>query len=50
MKRYIHVEYCRSISELTTFLEKLQPEQIISITEKNGYTVVWYSDKEYSWQ
>lgn len=48
--KYIHTKYCPKISDLSDFLRTLYPQQIVAITERVGYTVVWKSNKEYSWQ
>jgi uncharacterized protein YpbB len=47
---YIHTEFCSDISDLSKFLKKLKPEELITVTQRTGYTVIWKSDKEYDWR
>ena len=46
-KRYIHVSYCSDLNNLRKRLDSLNPNDIIAITEGNGYTVVYKSDSDY---
>lgn len=43
---FIHTDYLRDLQALRDFLKKLSPDELISITENVGYTVIWKSNKE----
>jgi hypothetical protein len=44
---HIHVKFCSRLIELATFLEKITPEELITVTEGSGYTVIWKSNDRY---
>jgi cephalosporin hydroxylase len=44
---FIHIKYCSDLVELRNFLKKISPDQLITVTEKIGYTVIWNSDEEH---
>lgn len=46
-KKYTHVSYCSDLTSLRKRLKSIHPNDIIAITETNGYTVVYRSDSEY---
>lgn len=43
---HIHRKYCFNTTELDEFLKKLTPDELITIIDNDGYTIVWKSDKE----
>ncbi|MET3505439.1 hypothetical protein ABMB67_001528 [Halalkalibacter oceani] len=45
--RYIHTKYCCDISDLRDFLRKLHSEELVTVTQEVGYTVIWKSDEKY---
>jgi len=49
-KHHLLTEYCSGIGDLSSFLENIHPDDIISITQKYGYTVVYKSNSPYSWK
>lgn len=46
-RNHVLVKYCSEIIELSRFLKKIHPDDIIAITERYGYTVVYKSNSEY---
>jgi len=49
-REYILVEYCRGITELTEFLEEINPDDLMEVSERAGYTVVYKSRSRHSWE
>ena len=49
-KDHILVKYCSRISELSDFLSGIHPDDIISITQTHGFTVVYKSNSRIHWE
>jgi cephalosporin hydroxylase len=47
---FYHTKYCRDIKVLSEFLKKLKPDELITVTEKHGYTVIFKSNEKYDWR
>lgn len=50
VKQHILTDYCAGIKELSVFLKRIHPDDIIAITQRVGYTVVYKSNSEFSWK
>lgn len=49
-KEHILVKYCSRISELSDFLSGIHPDDIISITQTHGFTVIYKSNSRLHWE
>lgn len=47
-KPHVMTEYAMDVSELSEFLKGINAEDIITITERAGYTVIYRSNSPYS--
>ena len=47
---YIHATYMGRIKDLNEFLRKLSPDELITVTESTGYTIIWKSNKQHDWR
>lgn len=49
-KDHILVKYCRDIRELSDFLKGVHPDDIITITQKHGFTIIYKSNSRLHWE
>lgn len=47
---HIHVGYVSGISELSEYLSKIKPSELIQVVKGEGFVIIWKSKEEYDYR